>query len=199
MREGRPPSVSELISRPIAYLYATIEEILRFSPATLLVDRIAIRDTELLGHAIPKGTCVWAIPAGAGFTSPTHPIPETQRSVSSRKSHLANDNRHEWVGGDIDRFRPERWLRPASPGSRGEKMIFDANAGPILAFGAGPRGCFGRPLAYLQMRMALALLVWHFEFRGCPGEVAGYDAVDGLFHKPKNCFVSLREAGCHSL
>ncbi|KAE8423082.1 cytochrome P450 [Aspergillus pseudocaelatus] len=188
--ESRAPSPSEMSSRQIPYLNATVEEILRICPATLLVDRVAIRDTELLGYHVPKGTCIWTIPAGAGFTSPAHHISEEKRNASSR-SNAKHSRRSEWSGDDIAQFIPERWLRPSAE-KHGE-LVFDPSAGPILAFGAGPRGCFGRPLAYLQLRMAVALFVWNFELLKCPDSLSSYDAADGLFHKPKSCYVSLRE------
>ncbi|RAH71912.1 cytochrome P450 [Aspergillus aculeatinus CBS 121060] len=189
LEAGRPPSALELATRTIPYLHATVEEMLRFTPTAFMIDRIATRDTELLGYAIPKGTCVGALSSGPGFTSPAWPIPADKRS--SAPDHDRQSPSHEWAGEDLDRFVPERWL--VAPSGADGPSTFDPNAGPTLAFGAGLRGCFGRPLAQLQLRMTFALLVWHFELRPCPAALATYAAVDGLFRQPKHCFVALGE------
>ncbi|PYH49301.1 cytochrome P450 [Aspergillus saccharolyticus JOP 1030-1] len=198
---GRPPSALELATRTIPYLYATVEEMLRFTPTAFMIDRIATRDTELLGYAIPKGTCVWALSSGPGFTSPAWLVPSDKRSSAvsrtamptpaAKPDHARQSPSHEWAGDDLDRFVPERWL--VAPSGADGPSTFDPNAGPTLAFGAGLRGCFGRPLAQLQLRMTFALLVWHFELRPCPAALATYAAVDGLFRQPKHCFVALGE------
>ncbi|RAH84590.1 cytochrome P450 [Aspergillus japonicus CBS 114.51] len=203
LQEGRPPSALELSARTIPYLHATVEEMLRFAPTAFMIDRIAIRDTELLGYAIPKGTCVWALSSGPGFTSPAWPIPADKRSSAlsrttmatptTKPSHTRQTPSTEWVGDDLDRFVPERWL--VAPAGDDGPTTFDPNAGPTLAFGAGLRGCFGRPLAQLQLRMTLALLVWQFELRPCPEALATYAAVDGLFRQPKHCYVVLGRLG----
>ena len=64
-------------------------------------------------------------------------------------------------------FRPERWLAAESPGQT-------ANAAKRISmpFGAGPRICPGRYLALLEMKMAMAMLLSHFE-------IAGVDTRDG--------------------
>ncbi|EJT67975.1 hypothetical protein GGTG_14448 [Gaeumannomyces tritici R3-111a-1] len=64
-----------------------------------------------------------------------------------------------------------------------------------MPFGLGTRGCFGRRLAYLEQRVSLTLLVWSFELSPCPPELSGYAAVDGLTHRPKQCYVRLRPTG----
>jgi cytochrome P450 len=62
-------------------------------------------------------------------------------------------------------FDPERWLGDASSALSAAKRI-------SMPFGAGPRICPGRYLALLEMKMALAVLLGHFE-------LAMVDTVDG--------------------
>ncbi|XP_044490946.1 cytochrome P450 704B1 [Mangifera indica] len=59
-------------------------------------------------------------------------------------------------GPDASSFKPERWLKDG---------IFQ-NASPFkfTAFQAGPRICLGKDSAYLQMKMALAILCRFFRF-----------------------------------
>jgi cytochrome P450 len=63
-------------------------------------------------------------------------------------------------------FEPERWLGDAAPTASSAKRL-------SMPFGAGPRICPGRYLALLEMKMALAVLLGHFE-------LASVATVDGL-------------------
>lgn len=53
-------------------------------------------------------------------------------------------------------FIPERWL--------GDKEFENENRKVVQPFNVGPRNCLGRNLAYLEMRVVLARLVWGFDF-----------------------------------
>jgi cytochrome P450 len=64
-------------------------------------------------------------------------------------------------------FRPERWLAGESPA-----QAASAAKRISMPFGAGPRICPGRYLALLEMKMAMAMLLSHFE-------IAGVDTRDG--------------------
>lgn len=37
-------------------------------------------------------------------------------------------------------------------------------------FSAGPRDCIGKNLAYAEMRVVVALLLWHFDLEALPGQ-----------------------------
>ncbi len=65
------------------------------------------------------------------------------------------------------------------------------NGGPHLAFGLGPRGCFGKKLAYTQLRIMIVLVVWEFELKKVPPELSGYGAAEKLTRRPQQCFVRL--------
>lgn len=54
-----------------------------------------------------------------------------------------------------DEFVPERWL--GGEEWKGEKS--DASQ----AFSLGPRGCIGKHLSYLELRLILANLLWHYD------------------------------------
>ncbi|KAI3467321.1 hypothetical protein Pfo_023984 [Paulownia fortunei] len=72
---------------------------------------------------------------------------------------------YNW-GPDAASFKPERWLKDG---------IFQ-NASPFkfTAFQAGPRICLGKDSAYLQMKMALAILCRFYEFKLVPGHPVKY-------------------------
>ncbi|CAF9926361.1 hypothetical protein IMSHALPRED_006941 [Imshaugia aleurites] len=53
-------------------------------------------------------------------------------------------------------FDPSRWLPPSN--------LSKVGSSAFNPFSLGPRNCLGRNLAYLEMRLILAHLLWHFEF-----------------------------------
>ncbi|GKT41028.1 cytochrome P450 monooxygenase TRI13 [Colletotrichum spaethianum] len=189
LAENRSPSVDEISGTKIPYLDAAMEEILRCGGAAPMVDREAVCDTELLGHHIPKGTVVLCLNKGPSMMKPALAVDEAKRSKSSQSAKA-----RAWDDADIGQFKPERWLvEPA--GSTDGAVEFDQQAGPQLAFGLGTRGCFGRRLAYLELRIILTLIVWNFELLPCPKALSGYGAREGLTYKPKDCYVRLSALG----
>lgn len=184
--EKRIPTADEITHTHIPYLEAVIEEILRLSHPLPVLDRQATCDTELFGHHIPKGTIAVILNRGPSFTEPGFEVEERLRSPSCQ-SAKQNRGAREWHPDGMNVFRPERWLTTGDDGCE----IFDATAGPTLPFGLGTRGCYGRKLAYLEMRIVFTLLVWQFRLRKCPSELSGYGAVETLTHKPRQCYVNL--------
>jgi cytochrome P450 len=183
--ESRLPTNAEIQEATnIPYLDAVIEELLRCSPTLPINLRDTVRDTVILGHHIPKGTMVFLHQAAHGIVMPPFPIDESKRSEASRNSK-GQGKSTEWSVDDISMFKPERWLKEGK---------FDAQAGPNLAFSTGIRGCYGRKLAYLEMRTCLILVISRFILESCPEDLASFDAADGITHKPKKCYVRLRRA-----
>ncbi|KAK8105471.1 hypothetical protein PG999_008830 [Apiospora kogelbergensis] len=187
--EERQPTFAEIIKTQVPYLDAVVEEILRVSGPVRTLFRSATVDTTILGHHIPKGTQIFLPVTGPSFTAPAFPIEESLRSPSSQ-SHKKT-MRGTWDESNAADFVPERWLQL---GEHGGTHAFDSQAGPMLAFSLGIRGCFGRRLAYLQLRILMTLIVWNFEFGSLPEELNSFDAVDSLTTKPIKCFVRLAEA-----
>lgn len=98
---------------------------------------------------------------GPGYILPNdlnQKIPESIRSPSSRE----NKHRHpSWESSDIGVFEPERWIKTGEDGTE----TLDVYAGPSMQFGAGLRGCFGKKLAYLELRILLTVLIWTYELQ----------------------------------
>ena len=94
---------------------------------------------------------------------------------------------------DVGLFRPERWITTGADGDSDGREAYDAQAGPMLSFGSGLRGCFGRKLAYVELKLLTTLIVWSFELERCPEGLSGYDRVEGLTQKPKDCYVALKK------
>ncbi|KAI0533181.1 cytochrome P450 [Xylaria digitata] len=181
--EGRQPNVVELWKTQVPYLDAVLEECLRQDGPIPITLREALVDTELLGHKIPKGTAVFLVSDGADYRSPPIPIAESTRSPSSREKRLYGS----WDPSDMHLFKPERWLKTDENGN----VVYDAQSGPMMAFSLGPRGCFGRRLAYLETRIVLALLVWNFEFNKLSDGLSSRDSYDTITKNPYRCYVSL--------
>ncbi|KAF2438407.1 cytochrome P450 [Karstenula rhodostoma CBS 690.94] len=55
-------------------------------------------------------------------------------------------------------FIPERWLVGAPAEFKDDKKEV------LQPFMVGPRGCIGKGLAYVEMRLFLAKMLWHFDF-----------------------------------
>lgn len=183
--EHRQPTVQEITKIQVPYLEAVIEESLRLSGPITAVVRQAQVDTTILGHQVPKGIEVLIPLRGPSITEAPFTIDESLRSESSRfHSHI----RGSWKD-DPEAFIPERWLK-----YEGGIVTFDSQAGPFLAFSSGTRGCFGRRLAYLQLKVLLVLLLWNLELASLPEELRSFDAVDGLMTKPAKCYVRISEA-----
>lgn len=191
--EKRQPTVTELVQNSAAYLDAFIEESLRHARTLPVIMRQANVDTTILGYHVPKGTTVISVALGPSITEPSIPVPDTLRSMSS----LANRDRvPNWGEAEIAQFNPERWLKTAEDtvgSGEFDKVEYDGNAGPMLTFGGGLRGCFGKRLAYLQLRIALALLVWNFEFEQCAPELSSYEGYDIFTTMPRQCYVKLKK------
>ncbi|KAK8070922.1 hypothetical protein PG997_011125 [Apiospora hydei] len=186
--ESRQPTAQEVALASAPYLDAVIEESLRYAPPIPLLIRTARADTTLLGHAVPRGTDVFMPALGPGYTAPAAAaVAESARSESSRAKGWGG----RWDEGDMHLFRPERWLKTDE--EDGSKESFDPQAGPMITFGLGLRSCFGKRLAYLEMRMMLALLVWNFEFKKLEGPLASNEANESITTYPKSCYVALEK------
>ncbi|KAJ8760999.1 hypothetical protein K2173_022037 [Erythroxylum novogranatense] len=72
---------------------------------------------------------------------------------------------YNW-GPDAASFKPERWIK--------DGIFQQASPFKFTAFQAGPRICLGKDSAYLQMKMALAILGRFFEFNLAPNHPVKY-------------------------
>ncbi|GAM91088.1 hypothetical protein ANO11243_091350 [Dothideomycetidae sp. 11243] len=140
---GELPSGDVLARSSIPYLDATVEEILRLGRPIPGQIRTALCDTQILGHAIPKGTEVFLMSNGPGYVQPSQFTTKIREHDRSKSSQLNKDRAvPDWHATDITTFKPERWLKEDAEGN----VIFNPNAGPNSQFGVGERSCFGRKL-----------------------------------------------------
>ncbi|KAK7751565.1 hypothetical protein SLS62_006515 [Diatrype stigma] len=134
------------------YLRACIDEALRMSPPLpgTLWRQLAHDDPQtepwiIDGHVIPPGTEV-----GVNIYTLHH---------------------NEEYFPEPFLFKPERWLAVAEGGEEGgrekepkKNSVHDAFA----AFSAGPRGCAGKAMAYLEASLVAARTLWYFDFEAAP-------------------------------
>ncbi|KAH8603176.1 cytochrome P450 [Bisporella sp. PMI_857] len=180
--EKRQPTAQEITNTTIHYRDAVVEEIFRCSLTEAAIGRTAVVDTKILGHHIPKGTEVFFMGNGLSLFSAAFHIDDSQRS----QAYFAiKEKVCSWDPENMVIFNPDRWLTEED----GQK-VFDAAAGPLLTFGLGERGCYGRKIAYVEIKLFITLIVWNFELHKCP-ELSGYQAIDKLVHAPQQCYVKL--------
>ncbi|CAK7212888.1 hypothetical protein SCUCBS95973_001613 [Sporothrix curviconia] len=126
----------------LPYLHAAIEEGMRlYPPASETPPRIS-PGAEVAGHYIPKGV---------------------QLSIYQWATFRSGRN---FVAPD--RFAPERWLPPSHP-LHDERYDAD-NKAAFKPFTAGPRDCIGKNLAYAEMRLIMARLLWNFDLHVLAGQ-----------------------------
>ncbi|KAL3425984.1 cytochrome P450 [Phlyctema vagabunda] len=123
----------------LSYELAVLNETLRIlPPAPSTLPRITPREGSMIcGHFVPGNTIV-----GVNYWSAFH-------SPSNFR--------------DPYRFVPERWLTPEQD-EMAERYQNDQKK-VAQPFSVGPRNCLGRVLAYAEMKVVLARLIWNFDLQ----------------------------------
>ncbi|KAG4253286.1 hypothetical protein FPRO03_07246 [Fusarium proliferatum] len=118
----------------LSYLHAVCQESLRLYAPIPFTVRDALKDTQILGTFVPKGTmvilCPWAV-----------------------------NRAHELWGPDADDFNPERWMAPGQANSGGSKSNY-----AFLTFLHGPRGCIGQKFSLAELMTLTCALVGRYKF-----------------------------------
>ncbi|CAF3524350.1 unnamed protein product [Fusarium graminearum] len=187
--EKRPPTLTEIIQTRVPYLDAVVDETLRVSYTFGMTLREAVVDTQLLGAHIPKGTAIAFLSNGPGVLSPPIQYDESRSSEWVRARKPKQPANQEYAFPD---FVPERWLKSVVNEAGKEEVVFDSQAVPIQAFGQGPRGCFGKRLAYLEMKIFFTLIIWTFDLLPLPAHVATPKGVSSLTRHPDRVFIKPR-------
>lgn len=197
------PSADEIIKANIPYMDASLEEVVRLANLIPRLARVATVDAMVLGYRIPKGAQVLC--TGYAAEQPFD-IPESVRSKISQEAK--KNYRTTWDSEDMDGFHPERWLDDAGN--------FDSKSLPRLAFGAGPRACFGMcsfigiidivkreslasnhrrgigtKLALLELRITLTILLLSFRFEAIPEALNSPLGRQRVVRTPRQSFVRL--------
>ncbi|KAK4201188.1 cytochrome P450 [Triangularia verruculosa] len=183
--ERRLPTVYEILDTRVHFLDAVIDETIRCSHIVPVTAREALVDTQILGRSIPKGTHVYLLSNGPSFLLPALDVDERLRTETAR----ATKKRYGvWDPLTIAEFMPERWLK-----FDGDELVYNPLAGPQMAFGDGPRGCFGRKMVYLEMRIVMTLLTWSFEFLELGEDLNTFETTESSTENPQDCNIKLRK------
>jgi hypothetical protein len=144
-------------------------------------------DVYVFGKHLPRETIVLLMANGPGYSKPALKGAEIDENLRSPKSQVSKGRVGTWDDDEIAAFQPERWLTYDK-----DEVSFNPHAGPNMPFGVGARSCFGRKLAYVQMKMLIILIVWNFRIEELADDtLSSFDAEDTTTHKPKVCYVKL--------
>jgi cytochrome P450 len=123
------------------FLGACIEEAMRLKPVAPYLPLEALVDTTVEDVQVPAGTIVWCV--------------------------LRHDSVDEKNFTNAAAFDPARWLGASDAAGSAATANLDkkmgTNKGIAMPFGAGPRTCPGRYLALLEIKIAVAMVLGHFE------------------------------------
>ncbi|KAJ6050226.1 uncharacterized protein N7446_005535 [Penicillium canescens] len=132
----RLPTFDDLPNLP--YVRAIVQEVLRWRPTFPLgLPHAVSQDHEYMGYSIPKGTVI--IPNQWALNRDEHLFPEPEE------------------------YRPDRWLavENGSHSSPSRTAQWDS----LASFGFGKRSCPGEKLARNSLNLAVARLLWGYNFR----------------------------------
>lgn len=134
-----PSAITLQSLEPLVYLDACIKEALRLFPpvSANLPRQVPSTGAHIGPYFVPPGSIVSVAPWAS--------------VRSARNFHRPNE------------FRPERWLR-GHPGEGWDSAFEHDEMGASMPFGAGPKQCIGQTLAYYEIRLVVAHLLWAFEF-----------------------------------
>ena len=154
------PLTADLMDRSVPLLHAVCNEVLRYHAPVPITRRVAVKDTTILNHPIPKGTTVFIVPWAVNFS------------------------KEQW-GEDALEFKHERWL-----GDDKVKAHNGGAESPFsnMTFLHGPRSCIGMGFAKAEIACLLAAVLGRFEFE-MPGDGSGTtdltDVQTGVVARPR--------------
>lgn len=156
------------------FLRATIDEAMRLSPP--------------VAGALPRQV----LPGG--LTVDNHFIPE---GIDVCVPHYAIHHNPDYYPKPFD-YIPERWVRDSASAAMASHLD-DAHSA-FCPFSVGPRGCIGKGLAYVELSVALARVLWQFDCRLAPGTTVGEgkpDLEEGrrrtMEYQLKDTFTSVKD------
>ncbi|KAF4457825.1 cytochrome p450 [Fusarium austroafricanum] len=182
------PPVEQILEMNIPYLDAVCEEIFRLSGTSKAAIRQATVDTTILGYRVPKGSEVLL---NIHINHDLPPLTGSNRTTTSRAAVAKyGTSPHTATMPALNIFEPRRWLRKDPETGR---ETFNPYSMPSLAFGGGMRGCFGRKLAVMKLRIIVVMLIISFEIQELPSEFKSMRAFEAVFRQPQQPFVSIKE------
>lgn len=133
------------------YLTAFLTEAMRMSPPVPAEPSREVLEggTTVNGHYFPQGSLVSTALWAMHYNKEYYPEPL--------------------------QFRPERWI-VGEAGSTTDSVILAESA--FCAFSTGSRGCVGKNMAWLEMRIVMAKMLWRYEIKQDPVNKLGGGRAD---------------------
>ncbi|KAH7026790.1 isotrichodermin C-15 hydroxylase [Macrophomina phaseolina] len=138
------------------------DEIRNAFPTVTAMDTTALARLPYL-HAVVMETFRLYPPAPQGFP---RRVPEGGSTIAGRfvpekttvniPQYAAYHQAHNFY--DPESFRPERWLPEP------EQCFAQDSRDVVEPFGTGPRNCVGKNLAWMEIRLLVGYLIFHFDF-----------------------------------
>jgi cytochrome P450 len=157
------------------FLGACIEEAMRLKPVAPYLPLEALADTTVEDVHVPAGTIVWCV--------------------------LRHDSMDEKNFTNAATFDPGRWLVPRDAAEHATSTSSGISRGIAMPFGAGPRTCPGRYLALLEIKIAVAMVLGHFEIESVgtdsglpPEEVMGFVMSPGGLKMRLKALIRIEQA-----
>lgn len=147
--------------RSCIYMSACIDEAMRLAPiSTSPPERVAINEgIEIDGHHIPAGITVGTFIFGMNLSDRIYREPL--------------------------RYWPERWIADVDGVEGFPQDEVELAKHSFFPFSYGHRQCIGKNIAPRNLRVAVATILWHFDFRRAKtltaDESSGEGEIDGLF------------------
>lgn len=140
------------------FMLAVLNEALRlYPPVPMQSNRIVNKGgATIAGQWVPEGVSSHALSPLTAIQSEIvrrlTTDPKTSVAVQQYAACRSSANFHR-----PDEFLPQRWL--------GDPEFANDRREASQPFSIGPRNCIGRQLAYAEMRLLLAKVLWHFDLR----------------------------------
>lgn len=140
--------VEEIISgtqlNNLAYLKACLDEAMRLAPA---VPGAIPREVEK-GGALVDGVF---LPEGTNCGTPTYSIHRQEQYYREAQAYLPE----RWIEGAVCSTTNDSWTTT--------KDNIEASRKAFCPFSVGPRGCIGKSMAIMEMRLTLARIIFLFD------------------------------------
>jgi cytochrome P450 len=163
---ARNPKVMTRLTKELTSTFADVEEIRTGQKLSSLPYLRAVMDETLRMASAAPGILPREVLAGGIEVDEHHIPPGTQVGSSIYCIH-----RNEEYYPDAFTFRPERWIVDPDAGVTEEDVAKAHSA--FCAFSLGSRACIGKNLAYVELSITLARIVYQYEIREAEGEKIG--------------------------
>lgn len=191
---ARYPEVRSIVRGEVRKAFENAEDI-KIGPAlnSCVYLRACIDETLRIAPPIP-GTCPREVLIG-GTTIDGHHIPA---GIEVGVGHFAIMHNPEYYSEPF-RYKPERWIAKDESDERKKRGVSKAEVekaqSAFCAFSVGHRSCVGKNMAYYELTLALARVLFLFDLEsgGDLGESAFGGDEEKQFWKVNDQFIALKQ------